>query len=43
MAIIYGRNMARLGVARQLTSTVLIKAYTIHNQQSDVFVSYQQQ
>ena len=41
MAITYGRNMARLGVARQLTSTVLMKAYTTHNQQSDVFVSYQ--
>ncbi len=33
--------MARLGVARQLASTVLMKAYTPHNQQSDVFVSYQ--
>ena len=41
MAITYGRNVARLGVARQLTSTVLMKAYTTHNQQSDVFVSYQ--
>ena len=33
--------MARLGVARQLTPTVLMRAYTTHNQQSDVFVSYQ--
>ena len=41
MAITYGRNMARLGVARQLMSTVLMKAYTAHNQQSDIFVSYQ--
>lgn len=41
MAITYGRNMARLGVARQLTSTVLMRSYTTHNQQSDVFLSYQ--
>ena len=41
MAITYGRNMDRLGVARQLTSTVMMRAYTTHNQQSDVFLSYQ--
>ena len=33
--------MDRLGVARQLTSTVMMRAYTTHNQQSDVFLSYQ--
>ena len=33
--------MARLGVARQLTSTLLMRAYTTHSQQSDVFLSYQ--
>ena len=33
--------MARLGVAHRLMPTVLMKAYTTHNQQSDVFVSYQ--
>ncbi len=33
--------MARLGVAQQLVSTLLMKAYTTHTQQSDVFVSYQ--
>ena len=41
MAITYGRNMARLGVAVRLMPTVLMKSYTSHNQQSDVFVSYQ--
>ena len=41
MAITYGRNMARLGVAQRLMPTVLMKSYTTHNQQSDVFVSYQ--
>ena len=41
MAITYGRNMARLGVARLLTTTVLMRSYTAHSQQSDVFLSYQ--
>ena len=33
--------MDRLGLAQRLMPTVLMKAYTTHNQQSDVFVSYQ--
>ena len=41
MAIIYGPNMARLGVARRLMPTILMKAYTTHRERSDVFLSYQ--
>ena len=40
MAITYGPNMARLGVAQRLMPTVLMKAYTTYAQKSDVFVSY---
>ena len=40
MPITYGMNLAKSWGARQRTGTVLMKAYTIHTENSEVFLSY---
>ena len=40
MPITYGMNLAKSWGARQRSGTVLMKAYTIHTEKSEVFLSY---
>lgn len=40
MPITYGKNLAKSWGARQKCGTVLMKAYTTHTEESEVFVSY---
>ena len=41
MPITYGRNLTRTWGATRVSGTVLMKAYTTHTQESEVFLSYQ--
>ncbi len=40
MPITYGKNLAKSLGAQRWSGTVLMKAYTIHTEESDVFLSY---
>ena len=40
MPITYGMNLAKSWGARQWSGTVMMKAYTIHTEESEVFLSY---
>ena len=40
MSITYGRNLAKSWGAMQRSGTVLMKAYTTHTEESEVFLSY---
>ena len=41
MSITYGRNLTRMWGDMRWSGTVLMKAYTTHTEESDVFLSYQ--
>ena len=41
MPITYGRNLAKTWGATRMSGTVLMKAYTTHAEDSEVFLSYQ--